>query len=239
MNVEKFSKSVRRELTRNPKKTATLGLMCLVALYFWAPLLLRWLPGDDSNQRSTAQEATQTPSYALLPTATAPSGSAPAEATAPATFPNSAWRQLVQWMEREQYMQPAQADQTLRDPFSRASASAASLAGSQGPVASADVLAQLRPEDMNLALGSTIVGPQQRLAMINGRAYREGATVRVGSDRADDDDAQGRVDETGVEFVVAEIHPRHVVLERLGHQYSLRLKQPAADGDLQVVRREQ
>ena len=43
MSLERFAKRLRREVIANPKKAAILGIMLLVAIYFWTPLVMGWM----------------------------------------------------------------------------------------------------------------------------------------------------------------------------------------------------
>ena len=43
MKLDKLLKQAKRDLVASPKKAAVLGLMLLVAAYFWGPLLWKWM----------------------------------------------------------------------------------------------------------------------------------------------------------------------------------------------------
>ena len=62
MDLGRLGKKARNELMRNPKKSAILGVICLVALYFWLPLLRGSCPTHlilccRAGQESIAREA--------------------------------------------------------------------------------------------------------------------------------------------------------------------------------------
>ncbi|MBW8884592.1 MAG: hypothetical protein JF612_07410, partial [Planctomycetia bacterium] len=50
VNLEKLAKQLRRDTAANPKKAAALGLMILVALYFWGPLAWKWFSASGSKR---------------------------------------------------------------------------------------------------------------------------------------------------------------------------------------------
>src|SRR5688572_4841121 len=92
-----FSKRLQREVLGNPKKAFLLGLLCLVAAYFWAPLVAGWFKGDDV---SAAAPTNVTPTPAATATA-APSLAAAPVAT---TF---TWRQVAEALDRARQTAPA------------------------------------------------------------------------------------------------------------------------------------
>jgi hypothetical protein len=57
VKLDKLVKQLRRDATANPKKTALLGVMALVALYFWGPLLWKGVVAEKGN----ALDATSAP----------------------------------------------------------------------------------------------------------------------------------------------------------------------------------
>ncbi len=57
MNLEKLTKQLRRDVAANPKKAALLGLMVVVALYFWGPLVWKFASVAGGKPRSNANLA--------------------------------------------------------------------------------------------------------------------------------------------------------------------------------------
>ena len=57
MNLNKLARQLRREAMANPKKAAVLGLLLLVALYFWGPLVWGRVAGDGASEKPPAAEA--------------------------------------------------------------------------------------------------------------------------------------------------------------------------------------
>ncbi len=111
-----------------------------------------------------------------------------------------AWQQLVEWMEQDQ-RRKADDIHLERDPFASppkppvkpaadAAKSVASLPGEQND-----------PAQLGLKLSGTLLGPERRLALINGRAYAEGQTVKASPDAA---------------WVVRRVEAKRVTLERGG-----------------------
>ena len=224
-----MGKAARKELTRNPKKTVLLGLMCLVAFYFWAPLVFGVFgSGEEASEEGVAA--------AIDPPVMTTAG-APLEVGAPKTEPTFTWQQLTAWRQQDTFTKPASLPPEMRDPF--LSSSAMSIAGGENAAEASDVrqlAAVVTPEALGMELGGTIVGRHGRVATINGRTYAQGAAVPVGGaspdETAESSDAEA---EATIRFTLREVHPSHVVLEREGSVYSLLLKRPAPNQDLRIV----
>ena len=54
VKLDKLTKQLRRDIAANPKKAAALGLMVLVALYFWGPLVWSWFAPAAARESSKA-----------------------------------------------------------------------------------------------------------------------------------------------------------------------------------------
>jgi hypothetical protein len=207
MGWQKLLRRLRREITGNPKKAAVLGLLLAVAFWFWAPLVGGWL-GKSEVAEDVMPQAVATES-----TPEALGGSVVATATSKTPVPP--WPKVAALIEADRRMQPALAAAD-RDPF------AAPLPPAAAPAAESIVEApqpppvEVTPQAAGLTLSSTLVGPARRLALIDGKPYREGSKVRARQRDA--------------EFELVEIHPRVVVLAREGRHYELRIPTPNFDG---------
>jgi len=192
---------LRRELKANPKKGIALGILFVIAGYFWAPMLSGWLSKGASQPPATASVAAAPAAADASQAAVNPSGSA---------APARPWRELSKSIDEDRRMRPADAN-AKRDPFHSEARETTeqktldTLAASQPAVT---------PADAGIVLSSTIVGPTQRVARVAGTSYRVGDHIRAGKD--------GQV----VDFVVTRIEPRNVVLARNGHRYEVQLKRP-------------
>jgi len=190
-------KQLRREAARNPAKAGVLGLLVVVALWFWAPLVWGWIG---------SREGTSQPSPILPPQVTSnASGAAPAS-TATAAAPATTWQQLVEWRKQDPRTTAADTLKTRRDPFHAIPAPVVEAEVKAAPKAAPVVLT---PEQLGLKLSSTVVGSDRRVALINGRIFREGQVIKCGKEAQE------------ILFRLAEIHSRHVVLERDGHRFEL------------------
>lgn len=233
--MEKLGKKFQRELIKSPGKSALLGLVCLVALWYWAPILCGWLTG-----------APDTPPDIRVVKPTVP-GTTDSGLVADAKKVVSSicdWRTLTKWMDDDPATGPAVLPEDQRDPFGRPRASVSEKLIQQ---IQDEIDGELTVEpkttggdepdisDLKLVLSGTIFGTRFRSATINGSSYQEGDVVRipVGTDSEATDAATGKA----IELELVEVQPSHVVLKRGGKKHLLQLELGGlAFGD-RIVRR--
>jgi hypothetical protein len=204
MNLSKLAKQLRREAKANPKKAALLGLLVLVALYYWGPMMWGWVAAD---------EATGSPPDAPTTAAVASLGAATPGTLKPPSTPEDKstgtppWTHLDEWMTQDPMTAPVEDVTGWHDPFAVAAAEPQAVE----PDDAQNEQLLLSPEDLGIELSGTLVGPHRRVALIGGKAYREGQTVNI------DRDGQS------IEFQLAEVHSRRIVLGREGRRFDLRI----------------
>jgi len=209
VNLDKFVKQLRREAKRNPKKAGVLGLLAVVALYFWAPLVWGMI---QSTEQTTAAEA-ETPAMAGGSSSPLPTGTESAPTTATASVP---WQQLVEWRKQDILTTPVETPETVHDPFRVAQAKPVEL--EQEEKQREKLQALITPEMMGLKLTSTVVGPGRRVALINGKIFLEGQQIACGKSGEE------------IVFDLVEVRARQAVLERDGKRFELTIPQkPLAD----------
>jgi hypothetical protein len=219
VKLDKLAKQARRELLANPKKAAVLGLMLLVAAYFWGPLVWKWIAPNGATKGG--KDAT-----ALILT------DDPVEAT-PQTKPGAPkpfrWQKVRELIRSDRLMIPATLEAEWPNPFAplavAASAQPAAGAGQPGtgelPAQSA---AELTPQTAGLTLSSVAIGPKRRTATISGETYREGQIVTASGQGTPADESLG--------FRIVRIETRGVELERSGQTWWLLFDKPKlARGD--------
>jgi hypothetical protein len=195
-----------RDLGKNPKKAALLALLAGVALWFWAPLIIGWFRGEepdvaaDQAATNSVLSAVSASPVATSPVSTAPGAAKGAEANV-AEAPTQTWQQLVHWMEQDP-RRKAEDIRLERDPFAPPKPAAKPAAQQAKSAARAPA----NPQKVNLKLTGTLVGTEQRVALINGRAYTEGQQVKVSPE---------------VVFVVRQVEAKKVTLERDGQRLVL------------------
>ena len=220
MSSGSFANRIRREIKASPQKAAILAVLGVVALYFWAPLVMKWTSGDKPLQ-ATAQSTTE-----AVSTASATEAALPTEK--PVATQHS-WRELDAWMSQDVHMKPATTALATRDPFRSSNSPEAAAVWTRNLVASgfqtllgapSRLLPRawrhsngpaVEPGDAGLVVSSTIVGSRRRVALISGKAYAEGNLVR----------GEGEFAELAFELV--RVRPKSVLLRRGGTTYELKV----------------
>jgi hypothetical protein len=199
MNLTKLARQLRREAKANPKKAALLGSLVLLALYYWGPMIWGWVAAEEATGRPPDAP---TAAVASLGGAAVPTPPPTSEDKNTGTHP---WTQLDQWMRQDPITTPVEDVAAWHDPFAVASSELEAVE----PDETQDEQILVSPEGLGIELSGTLVGPHRRVALIGGKAYREGQTVRI--DR----------DDQSIEFELAEVHSRRIVLRREGHRFDL------------------
>jgi hypothetical protein len=201
VRLDKLAKRLRREAVAYPKKAAVLGLLVLVALYYWGPLVWRRASRGRSSGKPPASEANAD----LQPEAWADTASAQPQTPPPHKACSYPWTQLDEWMRQDLSTTPAEHPGDWRDPFAVASAGA----GGAGSEEKRPDPPQLTPESLGIELSGTLIGASRRVALVGGRAYSEGQTIVVNHhDRP-------------IDFELVEVHSRRIVLGREGSRFEV------------------
>lgn len=149
------------EFKRSGKKTGILLGLLVLGSYYWLPLLKGALRVG-SNQTEPAAPSTATASS--LEKATAES--APGKPVSP----GDDWRSLRRRVSQSKLIEPATPDAAARDPFD-----AAWLKREADLMAKAATTPPVRPRRPTLS--TIVVGPDVRMAIIDGNTLREGDAV--------------------------------------------------------------
>jgi hypothetical protein len=222
VNLEKLNKQLRRDIAANPKKAAALGLMVLVALYFWGPLAWKFLSASGGPRKAKSSTASL-----ILTDDPIDPGQQNKGRGGRSKF---RWEKVRQLIRQDQQMVSATFDVGWIDPFAKlpgaggrttdqttAEEDPAVTAAAQAAAAVAD------PKDLGVVLGGVMYGQRRRLATINGESYREGDVVSLG-------DKQDKT--LSYKYQVFRIDRDSVQLESGGRIFRLELVQPKlAQGD--------
>lgn len=173
MNLSKFSQQLVRDMKASAAKTAVLGLLLLVGLYFWVPPLLKAFA---SETPATPVVTTSSPEAAAIPTNSAPSSTT----TTKESHDSAA---ITKLLHEHPLMQPASAEEMPEKPFGLnvdliplpVLIADDSLAEPPPPISKPTPKPIERLE--GLTLKSTLIGSTRRAAMINNRLFNEGQSV--------------------------------------------------------------
>jgi hypothetical protein len=174
MAMEKLIRKLRRELARNPKKSALLGGAILLAIYFWAPLVAKWVTPEEKTKASSRSAAkAPSPSRAAV-------GDRNVLAAQTRAAPAADWRELARRLEEDPLHTLAGLSEPVRDPFFRSPEPAAR----ETTQPETQPLVPEKPAPRSLAgLGlkveGLVIGRGLRAAIINGTLCRENEPVAL------------------------------------------------------------
>ena len=248
MNISKFSRQIRREMTSDPKKAVILAGLLLLACYYWAPLAWGWVSKGDAD-RSEAQlaalAAPNNPGQVPAATADDPGEAGPAGGGDVAA-PLHRWRTLVRWIDADPRTKPVLRVSGRRDPFTDQN-SVRRIAG--GPATMLD--GPITPKNLGMTLTGIVISARRRVALIDGKAYVSGEQISVKltaatknntppRDVKTDDDAsqasQGKLEKPrSVYFLLVEVRHLSVLLRREKKSYELKLPSPKPNEDAFVI----
>ena len=181
MDISKLSQQLLRDMKASAPKTALLGLLLLVGLYFWLPPLLSAFSGSTSAPATTAASSSAAAGASSSSSSTN-SGSSTTNSTPVVKQPHDSVA-ITKLLHEHPLMQPVSAEEIPERPFGLDYESMPLPVEIEKdstidllPPTSKPKPAKIERLD-GLALKSTLVGPTRRAAMINNRLFHEGQTV--------------------------------------------------------------
>ena len=208
MAAQNLGRRLIKELKRGGKKTIVLGVLLLGGACTWGPQLWRLI---------VSRNAESVPSQAGGQPAPPTAGNMPAAASSAAT-PASDWKSLQSRLENASLAQPETFNELVRDPFDR---DWIRELDAQKRVPSEQAVATSADPLHDLVCSSTLVGPQFRAAIIGDKLYQIGQKVpRDGP----------------IQYVLKDVLPDRVLLERDGKVTPLEIPRPALDTVLEDQR---
>lgn len=173
VNIQKQINQLTREIKRNPAKAAVLGGLLLVAIWFWYPLVQKWMGS------STRTVASQSPEHDLVIPQTTPLPTPEASAAnQPAPSGKTDWRSIAQQIGDDPWMKKGTLRHDSFDPFYPEPEPQTTLTSARVETESIPDL-DVPPETAGLAVTSVIVGGRVPIARINSQNYRVGDTIRA------------------------------------------------------------
>lgn len=160
--MQKLIKQLKKEVKANPGRSAVLAIVTVVAIYFWAPLVMKWSglgKGAKPTEVATAPVASNG-AVSSTPTVAAPTIATPFR-----------WESFLQRIAGDNHMASASLPQLQHNPFEtkvRSEADADLEAADELPV-TIPVAAKTPFDQLGLRLQSTLVSSKGGVAMIDGK----------------------------------------------------------------------
>jgi hypothetical protein len=206
VDLQKIKNQLVHEASKNPKKAVFAGLLLVVGLYFWIPLVWGWMNKDCENVELPG--ATQT----VINAQESPKNHE-TETTVKETEKTSlSWKALVRLINNDPRMHPAESLKINRDPFRDPRDAIAKKIDEEEQAK--EKLPPASPASLGLNLTSTIIGPQGSIARIAGKTYSLGQTIEM------------RKEGRNFKFTITEIRDRRVLLEAEGESFELSIPEP-------------
>lgn len=226
VNFKRLSKQLKRELTANPKKAGLLGLVTLVAVYFWLPLVWGWVGGGKS-QTVAAIDPPQDAINMAQPTASTagqpiPPDGEPQHQADIEWKPTHDWPQLVKLIDNDPRTLPASVLPRERDPFGTPTLKIVQTADKEDEEETEIADDSFTPQSLGMVLSTTIVGDKWQVARINGKTYKQGQDIKVAKDGKE------------LNFEVVEILPQSVILKRKERQFELKISPDIKSGTIEM-----
>lgn len=161
MKSQSLIARIKKEVQKSPQKAAVLAGLFLVALWFWAPLVKKWLPAMKS--KSTPSDVAIHSHLDAAPQASPQTPGAEID-----------WRTWAKRMDENPRMRSADIPADSLDPFRKREVAAVDNSTDQtaAPVAAAN------PQPDDLFVRSVIVGRRRAIARINQANYEVGDVVQ-------------------------------------------------------------
>lgn len=220
MKASKLIKRLRREAKASPKKAAALGLLLLVAIYYWMPLLKGMVTKADVADAQPAASADAEPAATVAARPRSPSAD---DGRQTAQSPKYEWQQLADWIDNDALAHPSESLLARRSPFQPVETEISKTEPEQEVAVEETVQKSPTPESLGMALSATVVGPGRRVAVIDGKAYPEGQSVPATQSGEE------------IKFKLSEVHPERIVLERQGERFELAIPRRASSARIEVV----
>jgi len=188
--MDRLKRQLIREMKANPAKAAVLGALLAVALWFWFPLMKKWIYKPEPSPPPTLAGVAANP------------------APSPMAMPKRNWKDVANEFDTDPLRVAHAAPRAIPNPFRKTIDPE-----TEETIETEEVVdEELTADDLGLTVTSTITGGRTRVALINGRAFREGENVKV------------NVDGDVYNFRLALVGSSGVLLEGDGKRFELKLQ---------------
>lgn len=202
MKLDKLLKRLKRDAMASPQKAGALGLMVLVALYFWSPLVLKSMKGKGKPGAKVASTIILGDDPVLVKAVVHPASNA------------VHWDKVRKVVAQDRLMSAAKYHANWQNPFQRL-AIVEQAASTTEPTANKTEAKPVLPATPKLEpaaarqqlagvlLSSVLMSPRDRAAVIQGIVYRVGDVLSLGGENGAPalELRVASIDEQGVDLV--------------------------------------
>ncbi len=217
VNIQKTTNQLTKEIKRNPAKAAVLGGLLLVAIWFWYPLIQKWMGSGSSSVVSNSKESDLViPQATALPTPEEPASHQQASPS------KTDWRTIAQQISDDPWMKKGSLRNDTFDPFYPEQQAETVLTSTDVQTDTTPEL-DVPPETAGLAVTSVIVGGRVPIARINSQNYRVGDTVRA--------------TDANIRYTLVEVHSWGVLLKGAQQVHQLPIDETPTTNQNRIVLR--
>ncbi|MBC7855693.1 MAG: hypothetical protein IAF94_19865, partial [Pirellulaceae bacterium] len=222
MKLDKLVKTLRRDLTANPLKAGVLGVLLLGGMYFWGPLIWKWV----GKKGAAAPDMAVVPSSSPSSSSGSSGGGLPTSGAGESKETGPGWREVRDRRKAD----PLARSADFRPPWSQIFQVAATVTKAEEPEVEVQTKqpAEVDPRNLGLVLQGVAIGPQGKKAIISGKVYREQDSITVSRDSDATRNENGQ--RSDVVFTLLRVYRKMVVVEREGKVWELKLTSAAAQG---------
>jgi hypothetical protein len=214
VKLDKIVKAFRRELTANPMKAGVLGVLLLGGMYFWGPLVWKWVANRGvPAATSAAGNPSQTQEHA---SGQSDSGQ-PVPRQAEIKETPIAWQEIRKRRETDPLARSADYRPQWNQIFQVAAVSPVSKPSDEVESKKQE---ELNPRDLGMVLQGVLIGSKSKKAIISGKVYCEHDLITIGqsTDPTSNNDRQ-----PDIEFRLVKVFRKMVEVERAGRTWRLTL----------------
>ena len=216
--LHKLTRQLKREISANKGKAGFLGMAIVVAVYYWIPAIMGFFPAADKQSVASVDPA---------PVAAGTPAAGPDTKTTDAPLATNNWQELMTSIQSEPLMKSAELPDRDGDPFTPLDAirQTEDADNDQDDDVTVAVNDNLTPDQLEMTLTSTLVGPRVTVVKISGKTYSFPSDHAVPADRSTRKLIY-RADRGDFEFEIVSARSGRLVLARGGQQFVLTVSLP-------------
>ncbi|MBN2296439.1 MAG: hypothetical protein JXM70_28680 [Pirellulales bacterium] len=232
MNTGKIVKQIKREAKSHPAKAFVLAVLAVVAVCYWTTLAWSWGDGGKNKSAKIPKRCNAASVVKVInkydPKTILATELAKINATNKTEDrPQHGWKQIVEWIENDPRTLTVKQMPGRPDAFEMAEEPKVEeqVKKKEEPkpkIETVFIEPEITPQQLEMTLSSTLVGPSGGVALIDGKAYKINQTVTSEKDKHK------------TAFKLTEVHPKYVTLTHKNKKYKLLLPEKELPGNIQI-----